>query len=180
MYGSTLPHGATTSQRATYKSAWPDYNIKFRMEVAASEDWTWTSGNPSQYVACLPGPSSRADPSDMTELGNSSRTSVDRNHYIRQGPQVRAQTDMHMLERAKGHWTWGQAWGHEARSHERRRPSMVGCVVSSTRHREAARMGENVSSLMCAPTVEHETTAGWHAHFLREQLKNKSHFRNST
>ena len=56
-------------QKATYKSAWLEYDIQFRMGMAASEDRTWTSGDPWQYVACLPGPTPNADPFDMIELG---------------------------------------------------------------------------------------------------------------
>ena len=56
-------------QRATYKSAWLEYDIQFRMEMAASDERSWTSGDPWQYVSCLPGPSSGADPFDVTELG---------------------------------------------------------------------------------------------------------------
>ena len=36
--------------------AWREYDVQFRMEMAAKEDRMWTSGDPWQYLACLPGP----------------------------------------------------------------------------------------------------------------------------
>ena len=37
------------------------------METAASEDRTWTCGDPWQYITCLPGPGGAPDPFDMVE-----------------------------------------------------------------------------------------------------------------
>ena len=42
-------------QRAIQHLAWLEYDIQFRMELAASVDKGWKEGNPWQYVACLPG-----------------------------------------------------------------------------------------------------------------------------
>ena len=42
-------------QRAIQHFAWLEYDIQFRMELAASADKGWKEGDPWQYVACLPG-----------------------------------------------------------------------------------------------------------------------------
>ena len=54
-------------QKAANKLAWLEYDIQFRMEIAASEDRSWTCGDPWQYVSCLPGPSLMSDPFDVAE-----------------------------------------------------------------------------------------------------------------
>ena len=41
-------------QRSSHLLAWLEYDIQFRMELAASADRAWTCGDPWQYVACLP------------------------------------------------------------------------------------------------------------------------------
>ena len=48
-------------QRASSQLAWLEYDIQFRMEMAASPDRVWTSGDPWQYISCLPRPSSSGD-----------------------------------------------------------------------------------------------------------------------
>ena len=47
--------------------AWLEYNIQFRMEMAASDDRSWSCGDPWQYVTCLPGPNSTSDPFAVSE-----------------------------------------------------------------------------------------------------------------
>ena len=54
-------------QRAAHQLAWLEYDIQFRMELAASPDKTWTSGDPWQYVSCLPGQRLSSDPFDLSE-----------------------------------------------------------------------------------------------------------------
>ena len=54
-------------QKASHKSAWLEYDIQFRMEMAASEDRSWTCGDPWQYISCLPGPSATGDAWDKSE-----------------------------------------------------------------------------------------------------------------
>ena len=54
-------------QKAPQSVAWLEYDIQFRMEMAAREDRVWTGGDPWQYVACLPGPSTAQDPFDLAE-----------------------------------------------------------------------------------------------------------------
>ena len=54
-------------QKAPSCTAWIEYDIQFRMEVAAADDKTWSSGDPWQYVSCLPGPGRAVDPFDMAE-----------------------------------------------------------------------------------------------------------------
>ena len=54
-------------QRASSQLAWLEYDIQFRMELAASADRAWTSGDPWQYVACLPGQRPAEDPFDISE-----------------------------------------------------------------------------------------------------------------
>ena len=48
-------------QRASSQLAWLEYDIQFRMEMAASADRVWTCGDPWQYISCLPRPSSSGD-----------------------------------------------------------------------------------------------------------------------
>ena len=55
-------------QRASHHLAWLEYDIQFRMELAASADRAWTSGDPWQYVACLPGQHAPNDPFDVAEV----------------------------------------------------------------------------------------------------------------
>ena len=45
--------------------------------MAASEGRTWTSGDPWQYMACLPGPSIVKDPFSCTEQSAESHREVD-------------------------------------------------------------------------------------------------------
>ena len=54
-------------QKAPGNIAWLEYDAQFRMEMAASEDKTWTSGDLWQYITCLPGPSTIMDPFSLTE-----------------------------------------------------------------------------------------------------------------
>ena len=54
-------------QRASSQLAWLEYDIQFRMELEASADRAWTSGDPWQYVACLAGQRTAEDPFDITE-----------------------------------------------------------------------------------------------------------------
>ena len=53
-------------QKASSQLAWLEYDIQFRMEPAASADRAWTCGDPWQYISCLPGPSSLADPFEFS------------------------------------------------------------------------------------------------------------------
>ena len=46
--------------------AWLEYDIQFRMELASSADRSWTCGDAWQYISCLPGPSPRGDPFEMS------------------------------------------------------------------------------------------------------------------
>ena len=55
-------------QKAAQKLAWLEYDIQFRMEIAASEDRSWTCDDPWQYASCLPGPNSMSDPFEVAEL----------------------------------------------------------------------------------------------------------------
>ena len=55
-------------QRAAYQTAWLEYDIQFRMELAASPDRAWTSGDPWQYVSCLPGQMQGNDPFEVSEM----------------------------------------------------------------------------------------------------------------
>ena len=55
-------------QKATNQLAWLEYDIQFRMELAASADRSWTSGDPWQYVSCLPGQLPSPDPFEVAEL----------------------------------------------------------------------------------------------------------------
>jgi len=55
-------------QKASSQLAWLEYDIQFRMELAASADRAWTCGDPWQYISCLPGPSSLGDPFDVSEV----------------------------------------------------------------------------------------------------------------
>ena len=54
-------------QRATQHLAWLEYDIQFRMELAASADKGWKEGDPWQYVACLPGQRPTGDPFEPSE-----------------------------------------------------------------------------------------------------------------
>ena len=55
-------------QRASHNLAWLEYDIQFRMEIAASADRVWKCGDPWQYVACLPGQHLPNDPFEVAEL----------------------------------------------------------------------------------------------------------------
>ena len=55
------------NQKAPKSMSWYEYDMQFRMEMAASEDRTWTDGDPWQYITCLPGPSRALDAFDMAE-----------------------------------------------------------------------------------------------------------------
>ena len=52
-------------QKAPDTSAWLEYDVQFRMEAVASEDREWSTGDPWQYVACLPGQHKIKDPFSM-------------------------------------------------------------------------------------------------------------------
>ena len=54
-------------QKASYQLAWLEYDIQFRMELAASDERTWTCGDPWKYVSCLPGPQGWRDPFEVSE-----------------------------------------------------------------------------------------------------------------
>ena len=53
-------------QKATSQLAWLEYDIQFQMELASSTDRSWTCGDAWQYISCLPGPSPRGDPFEMS------------------------------------------------------------------------------------------------------------------
>ena len=53
-------------RKAPNSTAWLEYDIQFRMEMAAKEDKTWSCGDPWQYLSCLPGPGPAQDPFDMS------------------------------------------------------------------------------------------------------------------
>ena len=55
------------NQKVPKSMSWYEYDIGVRMEMAASEDRTWTCGDPWQYITCLPGLSGTHDPFDMAE-----------------------------------------------------------------------------------------------------------------
>ncbi len=55
-------------QKATSQLVWLEYDIQFRMELAASTDRAWTSCDPWQYISCLSGPSSVGDPFEVSEV----------------------------------------------------------------------------------------------------------------
>ena len=55
-------------QRSSHLLAWLEYDIQFRMELAASADRAWTCGDPWQYVACLPSQHLPNDPFEVSEL----------------------------------------------------------------------------------------------------------------
>ena len=55
-------------QKASSQLAWLEYDIQFRMELAASVDRSWTAGDPWQYVSCLPVPLQSPDPFEVAEL----------------------------------------------------------------------------------------------------------------
>ena len=54
-------------QRSPQQFSWLEYDIHFRMEIAASATRTWTCGDPWQYVSCLPGPGPSSDPFDLPD-----------------------------------------------------------------------------------------------------------------
>ena len=54
-------------QKASHRLAWLEYDIQFRMEIAASDERSWTCGDPWQYISCLPGVETVSDPFDVTE-----------------------------------------------------------------------------------------------------------------
>jgi hypothetical protein len=62
-------------QKASHQLAGSEYDIQFRMELAASADRAWTSGDPWQYVSCLPGPQPTNDPYEVSELESQSQSS---------------------------------------------------------------------------------------------------------
>jgi hypothetical protein len=49
--------------------------MQLRMELAASADRAWTSGDPWKYVSCLPGPHPTNDPFEVSELESQSLSS---------------------------------------------------------------------------------------------------------
>ena len=55
------------NRKAPSSPAWREYDLQFRMEMAAKEDKTWSTGDPWQYLACLPGFGSAQDPFDALE-----------------------------------------------------------------------------------------------------------------
>ena len=55
-------------QRASYQLAWLEYDMQFRMELAASTDRSSSSGDPWQYISCLPSERSTSDPFEVSEL----------------------------------------------------------------------------------------------------------------
>ena len=56
-------------QRGPQQLAWLEYDIQFRMKMAASADRAWTCGDPWQYISCLPGQGRPTDPFSTSELG---------------------------------------------------------------------------------------------------------------
>ena len=57
------------NQKATYNSAWLEWDIQVRMDMAALEDRTWTSGDPWQYVARLLGPTPKKERIENDQVG---------------------------------------------------------------------------------------------------------------
>ena len=71
MVPSMVAHFSTVlrlQQRASHHTAWLEYDIHFRMELAASADRVWTCGDPWQYVTCRPGQHTPHDPFDVSEV----------------------------------------------------------------------------------------------------------------
>ena len=54
-------------QKASYQLAWLEYDVQFRMEIAASPDRSWSCGDPWQYLSCLPSDHPSNDPFDVSE-----------------------------------------------------------------------------------------------------------------
>ena len=69
-------------QKAPKSAAWLEYDIQFRMEMAAREDWVWMEGDPWQYVSCLPGPSTNQDPFDLAEIAASPQVEPNRPPHL--------------------------------------------------------------------------------------------------
>ena len=67
MVPSMVAHLHTVRRLYQRALAWLEYDIQFRMELAASADRAWTSGDPWQYVACLPGQRPAEDPFNISE-----------------------------------------------------------------------------------------------------------------
>lgn len=71
MVSSMVAHLHTVlrlQQKASYNLAWLEYDIQFRMELAASANREWTCGDPWQYVTCLPPHHTSNDPFEFTEV----------------------------------------------------------------------------------------------------------------
>ena len=56
-------------QKALHHLSWLEYDIQFRMEMAASADRARTCGDPWQYVAGRPGQHFPSDPFHVTDVG---------------------------------------------------------------------------------------------------------------
>ena len=61
-------------QKTSHHLSWLEYDIQFRMEMAASADRAWTCGDPWQYVACLPGQHVPSDPFQVADVGTPTPT----------------------------------------------------------------------------------------------------------
>ena len=71
MVPSMLAHLHTVirlQQNSGNQLAWLEYDIQFRMELAASAHRAWTCGDPWQYISCLPGSRTTNDPFETSEL----------------------------------------------------------------------------------------------------------------
>ena len=69
-------------QKAPESMSWLEYDIQFRMEMAAREGREWTSGDPWQYIACLLGPSRAQDPFDLAEQAGPPPPKQDQPHFL--------------------------------------------------------------------------------------------------
>ena len=75
-------------QKAPGRLSWLEYDIQFRMEMAASKERTWANVDPWQYIACLPGPSMSRDPFDMAEGAVLQQEDRDPGHLTRSVPTI--------------------------------------------------------------------------------------------
>ena len=107
-------------QKASSQLAWLEYDIQFRMELAASADRSWTLGDPWQYVSCLPGSAHFQDPFEATEV---------------EGPPGGKHT--------KGSAQQSKKWTRAVlNSGSQRRRLEKGSAASTTQHQMGARMGK--------------------------------------
>ena len=55
-YGSLPAHSVAPAAEGIIPAGMAGVHIQFRMELAASDERTWTCSDPWKYVSCLPGP----------------------------------------------------------------------------------------------------------------------------